>query len=73
MRVFEGAPARDGAMTMWQSGQVLAEQSWWLWQTIPTVIVSTAAMSTIGTTTRHNLVLPGMQEGHFRKVGMLVN
>lgn len=57
---MEGMPAREGATTMWQSGQAAGEQSVWLWHTTPNVIVSIAATSTIGTTTRQNLVLPGI-------------
>jgi len=41
---------------------VLAERSTWLWHTTPKAIVSIAAMSTIGITTRQILVWPGILE-----------
>lgn len=46
-------------------GQVLGVQLTWVWQTTPKAIVSIAAMSTIGTTTRQTLVRPGISEAVF--------
>lgn len=55
----------DGATTRWQSGQVVGEQLTWLWQTTPTIIVATAAMSMTVTITRQILVWPNMLEAGF--------
>lgn len=53
-------PSREGAMTRWQNGQVPGVQFTWEWQATPSVIVNTAAMSTIGTTTRQIVFWSGI-------------
>ena len=62
---WAGISTSDGAITIWQSGQVLGEQLTWLWQTTPTVITASAAMSVMVTATRQMLFCPDMFEAYF--------